>query len=55
MLVQDLRAVLRLAQGRPEEPLAAVLDSRTLRSPPESGGRAAWDSPPSPSCRSGAP
>jgi transposase len=43
MLVQDLRAVLRLAQGRAEEPSAAVLDSRTLRSTPESGGRAAWD------------
>ncbi len=42
-LVQDLRAVLRLAQGRAEEPSAAVLDSRTLRSTPESGGRAAWD------------
>src|SRR4051812_2049778 len=35
--------VLRLAQGRSEEPSAAVLDSRTLRSTPESGGRAAWD------------
>ncbi|MCR0985019.1 IS5 family transposase [Roseomonas populi] len=43
MLVQDLRAVLRLAQGRAEEPSAAVLDSRTLRSTPESGARAAWD------------
>ncbi|GAV36765.1 transposase DDE domain protein [Roseomonas sp. TAS13] len=43
MLVQDLRAVLRLAQGRSEEPSAAVLDSRTLRSTPESGARAAWD------------
>ena len=43
MLTQDLRAVLRLAQGRTEEPSAAVLDSRTLRSTPESGGRAAWD------------
>jgi transposase len=43
MLVQDLRAVLQLAQGRAEEPSAAVLDSRTLRSTPESGGRAAWD------------
>jgi transposase len=43
MLVQDLRAVLRLAQGRTEEPSAAVLDSRTLRSTPESGGRAAWN------------
>jgi transposase len=43
MLVQDLRAALRLVQGRTEEPSAAVLDSRTLRSTPESGGRAAWD------------
>ena len=43
MLAQDLRAVLRLAQGRTEEPSAAVLDSRTLRSTPESGSRAAWD------------
>jgi len=43
MLAQDLRAVLRLAQGRTEDPSAAVLDSRTLRSTPESGSRAAWD------------
>src|ERR687898_2868500 len=42
-LAQDLRAVLRLAAGRNEEPSAAVLDSRTLRSTPESGTRAGWD------------
>ncbi|MBE7182052.1 MAG: IS5 family transposase [Terriglobus roseus] len=42
-LAHDLRAVLRLAEGRAEEPSAAVLDSRTLRSTPESGARAAWD------------
>jgi transposase len=42
-LAHDLRAVLRLALGRPEEPSVMVLDSRTLRSTPESGGRAAWD------------
>ncbi|MBA2716975.1 MAG: IS5 family transposase [Propionibacteriales bacterium] len=42
-LAHDLRAVLRLAAGRSEEPSAAVLDSRTLRSTPESGSRAAWD------------
>lgn len=42
-LVHDLRAVLRLAAGRAEEPSVAVLDSRTLRSTPESGARAAWD------------
>src|ERR687889_709743 len=42
-LADDLRAVLRLAAGRAEEPSAAVLDSRTLRSTPESGARAGWD------------
>src|ERR671917_1597783 len=42
-LAHDLRAVLRLAAGRGEEPSAAVLDSRTLRSTPESGARAGWD------------
>jgi transposase len=42
-LADDLRAVLRLAAGRAEEPSAAVLDSRTLRSSPESGTRAAYD------------
>lgn len=42
-LVDDLRAVLRLAAGRDPEPGAAVLDSRTLRSTPESGGRAGYD------------
>jgi transposase len=42
-LAHDLRAVLRLAAGRNEEPSAAVLDSRTLRSTPESGARAGYD------------
>ena len=42
-LVHDPRAVLRLARGRAEEPSAAVLNGRTLRSTPESGGRTAWD------------
>jgi transposase len=42
-LAHDLRAVLRLAAGRAEEPSAAILDSRTLRSTPESGGRAGFD------------
>ncbi|OAH22821.1 MAG: hypothetical protein DI590_14365 [Methylorubrum populi] len=40
-LVHHLRAVLRLAAGRPEEPSAVVLDSRTLRSTSEIGTRAA--------------
>ncbi|TNC13006.1 transposase [Methylobacterium terricola] len=42
-LVHDLRAVLRLASDRAEEPSAVMLDSRTLRSTPEGGARAAWD------------
>ena len=42
-LAEDLRAVLRLAAGRAPEPTAAVLDSRTLRSSPESGERAGYD------------
>jgi transposase len=39
-IVQALRAVLRLAQGRKAEPSAAIFDSRTLQSTPESGTRA---------------
>jgi transposase len=42
-LVHDLRAVLRIADGRKESPTAAILDSRTLQSTPESGGRAGYD------------
>jgi transposase len=42
-LAQDLRAVLRLAAGRKEEPTTAIMDSRTLRSTPESGTRAGYD------------
>jgi transposase len=42
-LAEDLRAVLRLAAGRDPEPSAAVFDSRTLRSSPESGERAGYD------------
>ena len=42
-LAQDLRALLRLASGRAEEPTAAIIDSRTLRSTPESGPRAGYD------------
>lgn len=42
-MVNDLRAVLRLAQGRNEKPSAAILDSRTLQSTPESGHRAGYD------------
>jgi transposase len=42
-LVHDLRAVLRIADGRKESPTAAILDSRTLQSTPESGSRAGYD------------
>ena len=39
----DLRAVLRMAAAREPEPSAVILDSRTLRSTPESGERAGYD------------
>ena len=42
-MTQDLRRILRLLEGRPEEPSAAIFDSRTLQSTPESGGRAGYD------------
>jgi transposase len=42
-MVHDLRTLLRLASGRAPNPTAAILDSRTLRSSPESGHRAGYD------------
>ena len=42
-IVHDLRAVLRLAQGRREQPSAAIFDGQTLQSTPESGDRAGYD------------
>lgn len=42
-MVHDLRALLRWAEGRADRPTAAILDSRTLQSTPESGGRAGYD------------
>ncbi|MBB4383313.1 transposase [Bradyrhizobium sp. SBR1B] len=42
-LAEDLRVILRLAAGRPAQPTAAIIDSRTLRSTPESGARGAYD------------
>ncbi len=42
-MTQDLRRILRLLEGRQEEPSAAIFDSRTLRSTPESGQRAGYD------------
>ena len=42
-LADDLRCLLRLAAGRNEQPTAAIIDSRSLRSSPESGARAGYD------------
>ena len=42
-MVHDLRQLLRLAQGRNAEPSAAIFDSRTMQSTPESGERAGYD------------
>ena len=42
-IVHDLRMLLRELEGRPPQPRAVVLDSRTLQSSPESGGRAGYD------------
>lgn len=40
-IVHDLRVVLREAGGRRAQPSAAIFDSQTLQSTPESGARAA--------------
>jgi transposase len=42
-IVHDLRELLRKAHDRQPQPSAAIFDSRTLRSSPESGGRAGYD------------
>ena len=42
-MAHDLRMILRLALGRNEQPSAAIYDSRTIQSVPESGGRAGFD------------
>jgi transposase len=42
-LVEDLRVLVRLTATRRGQPTAAILDSRTLQSTPESGGRAGYD------------
>lgn len=42
-MAHDVRAILRLSQGRSAQPSAAILDSRTLQSTPESGARAGYD------------
>ena len=42
-MAHDLRELLRTAQQRLPQPSAAILDSRTLQSTPESGARAGYD------------
>jgi transposase len=42
-MTRDLRRILRVLEGRQEEPTAAVFDSRTLQSTPESGRRGGYD------------
>jgi transposase len=42
-MVHDLRVLLRLSEDRAPDPKAAILDSRTLRSTPESGHRGGYD------------
>lgn len=42
-MVHDLRALLRLAKGKNEQPTAAIFDGRTVQSTPESGERAGYD------------
>jgi transposase len=42
-MVHDLRVLLRLSAGRASDPTATILDSRTLRSTPESGSRGGYD------------
>jgi len=42
-MVHDLRMLMREIDGRRPQPSAAILDSRTLQSSPESGQRAGYD------------
>ena len=42
-LVDDLRLLLREAQGRTRQPSVAIFASRTLQSTPESGSHAGYD------------
>src|ERR671921_993147 len=42
-MVHDLSVLLRLSEGRVSDPTATILDSRTLRSTPESGSRGGYD------------
>lgn len=42
-MVHDLRVLLRAYTGREAQPSAMIVDSRTVRSTPESGARAGYD------------
>src|ERR1700722_2938225 len=42
-MVNDLRSIIRVAQGRQGQPSAVILDGRTLQSTCESGPRAGYD------------
>ena len=42
-IVADLRALIRLGEGKSVAPTAAIFDSRTLLGTPESGERAGYD------------
>ena len=42
-MAHDLRTLLRLCEQREGAPTAAILDSRTIQSTPESGARAGFD------------
>lgn len=42
-MAHDLRTILRMAMERKGDPSAVILDSRTIQSTPESGGRAGFD------------
>ena len=42
-MIRDLRQLLRVLVGRAAQPSAAIFDSRTLQSTPESGHRAGYD------------
>jgi transposase len=42
-MVHDLRVLLRGIRGRKGQPSAAIFDSRTLQSTPESGGHGGYD------------
>src|SRR5207249_1414556 len=43
VMARDLRELLRMVQGRAPDPSAAIIDSHTLQSTPESGHRAGYD------------